>query len=322
MTLLDRNIAIVPIFEDVTATALWIGLGLLSLSTSVGIYFWAFWRKKARTLETRFNEEISKERITNHSQKIALEESQQALKWTRDELINKEKLASLGTLSTGIAHEINNSLNYISGALGPLKEAAESLENLEKKEKLIKLYELISGGLEITLEIIKSLKTFSGSSQSKFKTLRVKEVVNTTLVLTRSKISDHIQVQVDIPEELSIYAHPVALHQIIFNLITNALDALDAGGTIEIRASAKRYSVLIQVKDTGTGISDDVKAKIFDPFFTTKEVGRGTGLGLHIVKQEVDRHQAMISVESQEGKGTTFSIEFPMVSDPKGANLK
>ncbi len=226
------------------------------------------------------------------------------LKTTQAELVHSAKLASLGTLSAGIAHEINNSLNYVNGALQPLERIFEKTADSNEKQKIAKLIAVMKDGLSLTLDIVKSLRTYTGLNQAKFNDVNIAQVVNSSCTILRNRIRGKITIESTVAADLTVHGSVVGLNQIFMNLISNAVDAMPDGGTLTISGEVKGEFAHLVVKDSGVGMPKEV----FEPFFTTKEVGNGTGLGLYIVRQEVQRHKGELKVESEAGKGTTFHI--------------
>ncbi len=245
-----------------------------------------------------------------------LSEALDQVKKSQIDLVQSARLASLGTLSAGIAHEINNSINFVNGAVVPLERKV--MKNIPEADRIIveKLFAAIKEGTHLTVEIVRSLRNFTGLNQAKVKDVNIFDTVNSVLTILKSKVS-HIKVSVDISPDLFVTCYQVGLNQIFMNLITNALDVLPAtDGEIKISAQLKDKDILeLRISDNGSGMSEDIKNRIFDPFFTTKEVGKGTGLGLHIVQKEVERHSGQISVESVLNKGTIFIIQIPTKSE-------
>lgn len=240
-----------------------------------------------------------------------LSEALDSLKTTQAELIQSARLASLGTLSAGIAHEINNSINYVNGALPPLEKII--LKNTPEAEsaKVRRLLEAIKQGTSLTVEIVRSLRNYTGLNQATKKDVVVLESVTSILTILKSKIRA-TEVQIDVPSDIVVFGHTVGINQIFMNIISNALDVLPAeNGRITVSAAYEGSNVIVKISDNGCGMSEEVRSRIFDPFFTTKDVGKGTGLGLHIVKKEIERHQGDISVESKHQAGTTFIISLP-----------
>lgn len=235
------------------------------------------------------------------------------LRATQAELVQSAKLASLGTLSAGIAHEINNSINFVNGAIQPLERLISKLEPVSARDYDMgkKLLAAIKDGVGITVEIVKSLRNFTGLNQAKLKDVKVVDVAKSVSTILHAKLKDSYRVELDIPEDLTLYGDVVGINQILMNLMTNAMDAMAKGGTIRISARQSDEDVVIEVRDSGAGIPKDILDKIFDPFFTTKEVGKGTGLGLYIVNKEMERYGGKIVVNSIPAHGTAFELFFP-----------
>lgn len=245
-----------------------------------------------------------------------LEEAMSALKSTQAELVQSAKLASLGTVSAGIAHEINNSINYVNGAIVPLERKVYSLIPESADKKMIeKLFAAIKEGTSLTVDIVKSLRSFTGLNQADHKEIKLVDSIKAIQTILKSKLKN-INFSVNIPDDCTIAGSLVGLNQIFMNLITNSIDALDKNEkNITINAYNQNGLINISIKDNGTGIPDQIIQKVFDPFFTTKEVGKGTGLGLHIVLKEVEKHKGKIKINSQVGVGTEFLITIPTYTD-------
>ncbi|MEW6056290.1 MAG: HAMP domain-containing sensor histidine kinase [Bdellovibrionota bacterium] len=283
--------------------------GLLFLALSVNEQINATYRERDY-LQAHLEEEVKKKTEQLTSRTRELQEAMQKLKVTQSELIQSEKLVSLGTLAAGIAHEINNSLNYVNGALRPLEKWIASVESKDK-EKMNSLISIMKDGLKLTFEIINSLRNYTGLNQAKFNDLKIKEVIDSVLAILRNKIKNGIEVKVDIDPSLQIFGNVVGLNQVFMNLIVNAVDAMPEGGQLNISAQSTPSEASIRIADSGCGIPENIQTRIWEPFFTTKEVGKGSGLGLHIVKMEIQRHQGKINLSSEPGKGTTFEIVLP-----------
>ncbi len=231
------------------------------------------------------------------------------------ELIQSAKLASLGTFSAGIAHEINNSTNYVNACIIGLSRqislaVPKDSQNLTKINKLL---ETISHGSKVTTDIVKSLRSYTGLNQANMKNIEFNEIINSVTTIARSSLVG-INVQRRFDPEITVYCSVVGINQVIMNLITNAADSINKeGGEIIITASKDSSGNFhTSIADNGPGIDKSTLAKIFDPFFTTKDVGHGTGLGLYIVKSEIEkRHRGKVKVTSILGKGTTFDITMP-----------
>ena len=224
------------------------------------------------------------------------------------QLEHAERLAFVGELSAGIAHELNEPLGKILGFAQLIKKAGElNNQQGEDIERIIKasLY---------TREIIKKLMIFSRQMPQKISLVNLNAVVSNILYFIDVRFQRrgiHIIERLDqnLP---SIYADAVQMSQVLVNLITNAIHAMSNGGEVTVITKKKRNQVSLTVKDTGTGMSAELKKKIFEPFFTTKEVGQGTGLGLSVVHGIVEAHKGKIIVNSVPGKGSKFEILLPI----------
>ena len=273
----------------------------------------------------------------------ALQESHDHLKRTQTQLVSAEKMASLGQLTAGIAHEINNPLNFISSNIPPLKrdlmdlkaildayrvatKDRDGLEHVRILEKQIgvdytvkevqEIIKCIESGATRTSEIVRGLRTFSRLDEDDLKLADINEGLKSTLVLLGPQFRDMIHVeyiQGDLPQ---VECYPGKLNQVFMNLLNNAAHAVKqrhvgAGGTVRIITSYMNGEVRISITDDGMGMDEAVQGRLFEPFFTTKGVGEGTGLGLSIVQGIVEKHHGHISVDSELGRGTTFTITLP-----------
>ena len=288
---------------------------VLPLGATIGFFFYA----------TAVNQDIEKtyserndlfknleNKVKEQTDHLTLALNQ--VKKSQAELVQSARLASLGTLSAGIAHEINNSINYVSGAIIPLERRVTKFVPESEKEIVGKLFAAIKEGTNLTVEIVRSLRNFTGLNQSKVKDAFVKSMVDSVVTILRSRLSQAaVEVEVSIDPGLTLECHQVGINQVFMNLISNSIDAMkQSGGKILVAAtSLSEELVRIEVSDNGSGIPNDVLERIFDPFFTTKEVGKGTGLGLHIVQKEIERHNGIISIKSEVNKGTKFTIDLP-----------
>jgi signal transduction histidine kinase len=225
------------------------------------------------------------------------------------QLQHVERLAFVGELSAGIAHELNEPLGRILGFAQLIKKAGSLSEQQgEDVERIIKasLY---------TREIIKKLMIFSRQMPQQIISLNINQIVENILYFIDVRFQSRgIKIVKQLEEHLSpIQADEVQMSQVLVNLITNAVHAMPTGGEVVIATRNKKNQISITVKDTGTGMTKEIKEKIFEPFFTTKPVGQGTGLGLSVVEGIINSHQGKISVSSVPGKGTKFEILLPNV---------
>ncbi len=258
-------------------------------------------------------------------------QAEKTLKETQTQLVQSEKMASLGMLVAGIAHEINTPLGALSSmhdtlkrAVGKLKETLEAQFPNELQEnsglsKPLKVIEdanrVIDNGSERVTTIVRRLRSFARLDEAELKTVDIHEGLEDTLTLIHHEIKHNLKVIKHFGDIPPVACFPGRLNQVYLNLLINAKQAIRDKGEISITTSQKDGNVHIEFKDNGNGIPKDKLKKVFDPGYTTKGVGVGTGLGLSIVYQIIEDHKGTITVESEVGKGTTFTIAFPMNLD-------
>jgi signal transduction histidine kinase len=249
-----------------------------------------------------------------------------ALKETQQQLITSEKLASVGQLVAGIAHEINNPINAVINTVKPLSETVEELleksianndELREVQQDLEAMLRVIRSGTQRTQRIVQALRNYSRQESEERSSMDLHADIEETLSLLQHNLRE-IEVVRDFNCRGEIDAYRGQLNQALMNLIANAAAALQgqAGARITLKTLDRNGEVEIRVEDNGPGIPPGVMDRIFDPFFTTKEVGQGTGLGLSITYQIVERHGGQISVDSSE-LGTAFTLLIPRNADPQ-----
>jgi two-component system, NtrC family, sensor kinase len=229
------------------------------------------------------------------------------------QLVQAQKLASLGRLTSGVAHELNNPLNNISTSLQILIEELEENDLEYKKELLVGAEKEVERGKEI----VRSLLEFARERSLILKQVVFKDLVDSAVSQVKSQIPDNIHFNIDVPDDIRATLGPQRIERVLINLIVNAVHAMKNGGDITIRAKNEwdKNGFSFEVIDTGEGIDEKNISKIFDPFFTTKGVGEGSGLGLSIVYGIMEQHDGKISVSSQVGKGTTFTCFLPYHQD-------
>jgi signal transduction histidine kinase len=269
--------------------------------------------------EVRRRTEVLEQR--NHELHDALEKLRRA----QDDLIRTEKLASMGRLVAGIAHEINNPVNAVINTLGPLEGALRELTDAKDPTAAAAaateardMLSVVQRGAARTKAIVQALHNYSRGDEEKPRELVLARSIDDTLDLLRHRLKN-IRVEKQIDPAIRLPGFAGQIDQVFMNLITNAAQAIgeraDArGGTIHIAASRSSPSsteVEITVADDGPGIPPEVISRIFDPFFTTKDVGEGSGLGLSIVHGIIERHGGRITVQSRVGEGTTFRVTLP-----------
>jgi signal transduction histidine kinase len=289
-----------------------------------------------------------KDSILNKNEELAsknndLASAMDQLKMTQGKLVESEKMASLGQLTAGVAHEINNPVNFVSSNVVPLKmgikEIVEILdqyrsisdiknfkESMKKAKTLEEKYDLnylikeldillngIADGAERTKDIVLGLRNFSRIDKQVLNETNLHETLDSTLLLLRNKYKDHVEIIREYDRNIPmIECYPGQLSQVFMNILNNAIQAITKEGKIIIKTELSGNDVIVYISDNGKGIDKGVMRHIFDPFFTTKEVGEGTGLGLSISYGIIQEHKGQIQVDSQIGEGTTFKIVFPL----------
>lgn len=300
-------------------------------------------REQNVILETKVNERTEALQQSNQQLNVALV----SLKEAQSQLVEKEKMASLGQLTAGIAHEINNPINFVTSNIKPLKldiadirsllskyeqlnagedvqYALQEIDRFRKEididyihEEITSLIKGIEDGATRTAEIVTGLRTFSRLDESDLKSVDIHEGLDSTLVLLRTNIPPGVKVIRNYGVLPKIECYAGKINQVFMNILTNAFNAIktQASGkeeTVTITTHEENNQAVISIKDSGPGMTDEVREKIFDPFFTTKDVGEGTGLGLSIVFSIIEKHHGRITVISAPGEGAEFIIYLPM----------
>lgn len=254
----------------------------------------------------------------------ALSKALEDLKMQQGQLIQSEKMASLGQMVAGVAHEINTPLGYASSNVEIVRESMQSMDGTVDAESLAEFDMLLADteyGLTQIAELVMSLKDFSRVDRSQSQLFDLNEGIETALKICNSQLKDGVKVTRMFAELPQISCAPSQLNQVFLNLITNAAQAMDGNGQICIRSSFDDGFVEVAISDTGSGMDEDTRAHIFEPFFTTKPVGKGTGLGLSIVFRIIEDHGGTIRVESELGKGTEFFIRLPVAGVSKNPDI-
>ncbi len=279
-----------------------------------------------------------------------LSRSLEELERTQATLINQEKLASIGRISAGVAHEINNPAGYVSGNLEVLQEYVEKLEQrfqfLENglagddgaqrsaaeraaalaqydsehgtafvREDIPKLLAATEDGMERIKNIVRGLGVFVGPQREETELCELGECINDTVEIVWNQLKYDYNVSVDLQDEVYVRAVKNNVEQVLINLTLNARDALSQNGTVSIRLFRHGAHGVIEVEDDGDGIPAAALENIFEPFFTTKPVGYGTGLGLYVSRRLIEDTGGQIEVFSTVGSGTTFRVQLP-VAEP------
>lgn len=329
---------------------------LLLLSFALIYYRISIKVRKQRNQLSKAQKQLVQHLNQINSQKTELTNTVDKLQGTQLQLIQSEKMASLGQLTAGIAHEINNPINFVYAGVGALQDSLDDLMQLlmryshlkpdeaEKNVKRLKeiiefkeeidyeelsddIYAMLADiklGANRTIGIVKGLRQFSRLDEANLKEADIHEGLNTTLILLKSQLREGIEVVKNYDPNLPmLFCYPGQLNQVFMNLLTNSIHALNNQGVIHIiTKKTDELTVEIRIKDTGEGIKKEALKRIFEPFFTTKDIGKGTGLGLSISYGIIEKHKGTIRVESEEGKGTEFIITLPLRQKAKKTQIK
>jgi signal transduction histidine kinase len=264
-------------------------------------------------LEDRVRERSAQLEAANRE----LEDAYTELKTAEVQLVHSEKMASLGRLVAGVAHEINNPVTFIATSVAPLRRRLEQAATDAPGEVLALLREaeeivdIMARGAARTAAIVKDLRSFSRLGEAVRKRADLHDGLEVSLRLLESRWRDRITVHRDYGDVPLVECDPAQMNQVFLNLLANACDAIDGAGQLWITTRADERCVTIAIRDDGRGIAPEAIGHIFDPFFTTKDVGAGTGLGLAVSHSVVAAHGGRIEVESAPGHGATFRIVLP-----------
>ena len=289
----------------------------------------------AQTLEQRVHDRTQEIEEKN----LRLTELVETMKRMQDQLIHSEKMASLGQLVAGIAHEINNPVNFISANITPLKQYVQDLKTLifqyeqrfqaesAQDENIVRIkseieFEFLVDDLDVLIRdvetgatrikhIVQDLRNFSRLDEAELKTIDLHQSLDTTLNLLGHIYEGRITVHKNYGDLPPIDCYAGQLNQVFMNILANAGQAIAQKGNVWLATQLQGSQVVITIRDDGAGIPEEVLPKIFDPFFTTKDVGEGTGLGLSISYGIIEKHRGEITVHSKVGEGTEFTITIP-----------
>ncbi|MGR3317216.1 MAG: ATP-binding protein [Candidatus Anammoxibacter sp.] len=257
----------------------------------------------------------------------ALENALEELKETHSQLLQTAKLASLGRLSAGMIHEINNPLNFVFSSLHVLHKEQKFVSG-ERQPKYNRALQTIEDGLQRVKHIVSDLRGFTHSHQGEFTHVALHEAVKITLRFLSDEVNkNNIQMEVSVPDDHMVWGNKNQLIQVLLNLLQNSVDACMAKTfehglpMISVKSNVQEGHIKLIIRDNGEGIAEENIDKILDPFFTTKDVGQGMGLGLSICYRIVQQHSGHINVRSELGEFTEVSLELPVSSDDKNEDF-
>jgi len=285
---------------------------------------------------------LAEQREELAAQNQMLQDAFNRLRESQAQLLQAEKMASLGQLTAGIAHEINNPINYVNSGIGIIKDITSHFDKIlseynkidpanvaedfnkinsmhksmlleEKQHELQTLFEVVQNGIDRVTKIVGGLQQFSRKSKGELKRVNINEVLEQNLLLLSYDLKDRVEISTNLDQDLpTILCDPLEIGQVFFNILLNGAQAIDGHGKIMIQTSTTDHHIFVRIQDTGRGIPKEFISKTFDPFFTTKEVGKGTGLGLSISLSIIKRLNGEINVESESGRGSKFTVKLPI----------
>ncbi len=304
---------------------------------------------KGRTAELRkANDKLVDRQKKLEQTNVRLALTIETLNDTRDQLVQSEKLASIGQLVAGVAHEINNTINFVSGALPSLKRSLADLQsvvgsydNLQGKksaEEIDREFEIISAkqedvefadifhtidllltnieeGTRRTAAIINDLRIFSRVKSEKLQLVDINNLIEANLSYVHKDLLQGVTIRKEFEDIGLVPCLPGRINQVFLNILNNGMQSMNGQGVMVIHSWKDDSAVHVTFQDSGCGISPDIIHRIFDPFFTSKEVGQGCGLGLGISYEIVQQHGGEIKVSSEQGKGSVFEVVLPLVQD-------
>ncbi|RKX20077.1 MAG: histidine kinase, partial [Candidatus Zixiibacteriota bacterium] len=246
---------------------------------------------------------------------------------SREQLVQSDKLAAIGTLAAGVAHEINNPIGFINSNLNTMgKYIKKIIEYFEEnnisidddlKDIIEDFHDAIkesSEGTDRVKKIVADLKSFSRVDKAEKESVNLNDGLDTTLNIVWNELKYNCKIEKDYGDIPDLYCYPNQINQVFMNMLVNAGHAVyEKSGIINLKTWADEKNIYISIKDNGKGIEKDNMAKIFEPFFTTKEVGKGTGLGLSLAFDIIKKHKGTIEVTSEVGQGTEFIICLPFI---------
>jgi len=250
-----------------------------------------------------------------------LKEADSQMNTLNAQLMQSDKLAALGKMAAGVAHEINNPLAVILQKTGWMEDllAEEDFKNSKNLEELKLSIRKIEEHVERARKVVHNMLGFARRMEPRLEDVDVNETLKQTIsILDNYARINNIEIRTDLAQDLPIIASDQAqLQQVFLNLISNAIDAIGKDGLVAVKSGRLGQELRVRVSDNGRGIPEDLQKKVFDPFFTTKEKGKGTGLGLWISYNIIEKMGGTITLVSRQGEGTTFTVKLPIIVPEK-----
>ncbi len=267
--------------------------------------------KRTEELETT-NEELKSANEELHEQREELQDTLESLKGAQNQLVQSEKMASLGILTAGVAHEINNPVNFIYSGTNAVEDYIKE-KFPSHLPHLNPYFEAINTGVDRTVNIVKSLGRYTRSEELPWNNFDLHEVLDDCLTMLYNQYKNRIKIHRKYSDQdLTMLGNEGQIHQVVLNLLANAIQACSDTGNITICTQKNAEHIEVSIQDDGEGIKPGDLKHIFDPFFTTKDPGKGTGLGLSISQKIIHEHGGTLECKSEINQGTVFIIKFPL----------
>ncbi|WP_420319064.1 sensor histidine kinase [Ekhidna sp.] len=274
----------------------------------------AQYRDELEDIVKQRTEELNKSNKKLRKQKERLAETVQNLEEAKEELVQTEKNAALSSLSSGLAHELNNPLNFIKGGVDVLEIFLNKNLDENQKEDVERLVESIKEGVDRSTKIVEGLNQYS-TVLDNVQDCDINEIISNSVEMLHNQLDGKINIFQELDDAApKIKGDKYQFYQLFLNLIQNAIDAIDKTGSIYISSKINTNTIDLRIHDTGAGVSKKKLKRLFDPFYTTKEIGKGTGLGLFICSSIVKNHNGKLEFESELNKGTSVNIILPHAS--------
>lgn len=322
--------------------------GLITLASTVAAQLGSAMQRK------RAEDELKKHKETLEEKNKELEDAYTKLKSVQSQVLQQEKMASVGQLAAGVAHEINNPIGFIMSNLGSLQkyinkitefiktqgeaidaitkqagiQDSEVIERVKENKRSLKIDFIIEDlaniikesldGADRVKSIVQDLKSFSRIDDAEHKMADISSGLESTIKIVWNELKYKTTLKKEYGDIPMTRCNPGQLNQVFMNILINAAHAIEDHGVITVKTWSEKENIFVSIADTGCGMPEDKVGRIFEPFFTTKEIGKGTGLGLSIAYDIIKKHNGDISVKSEVGKGTKFTIRIPVVEDSSG----